>query len=167
MADGGSPLAGGFARPWLELYHPHTSCMLARRISALRSPGRAAPPADDGDGGPPAEPDDGAGGLPTELWLVIGAHVSVGLLESQSALARIGRLACTCHALRPLGWHQELWAQLARVAWPRRLGFASSDGILVLKQYRWSWRRMLQERARLRFDGVYFLAQSRLIVGTY
>ena len=162
MADGiagGRPvemaggIAGGFARPWLELYHP-ASCMLARRISTLPAPSH-----------PDLPSADAAGGLPTELWVVIAAHVSVGLLESQSALKCIGRLACTCHALRPLGWHQELWAQLARVAWPHRLGFASSDSLLALKHYCWSWRRMLQERARLRFDGVYFLSQSRLVVG--
>ena len=93
MASGASWSDERFARrPWLSFYLPSEGCKLAQRISASSA---------DSDAGDPKDDDEDTALLPFDLWTVVAAYLP--------QFAAICRLACTCHTLRPLGWHQHTW----------------------------------------------------------
>ena len=127
-----------FNRPWLALYYPSESCMLAQRILTLEG---AAPAADELP-------------LPFDLWL----HLCVQHLSLADACS----LAKSCSALRALSRHPELWESFCHAAFATR-GFRASQQLL--SRYDWSWRTMFMRRPRLRLDGFYFIPVSRLMQG--
>jgi hypothetical protein len=130
-------------RPWLDLYEPCDGRLLATRISSFGSEENAG------------DAEDGSL-LPFEVWLAIASHLSL------AEFAAVCRLGGTCRTLRPLGRHPVLWRRLCLLAFQNH-GFLPSDG--QLRKFRWSWRTMFRERLRLRFDGFYYLATTKLLVG--
>ncbi len=132
-------------RPWLEMYSPQEGCLLAQRISEASHSG----------GGGGVEDDDG---FPLashmELWVKIAA--------AAKDFRTICSLAAVCHGLQELGRDPQLWEQLCRSAFAMR-GFRPCDE--VLREYSWSWREMFRRRKRLRFDGFYYLASTKLLHG--
>ena len=90
------------------------------------------------------------------MWLAVAMHLE---LSEFSAVCDLGS---TCHALRPLARHPELWQKFCRLAFAGR-GFAPCE--TQLRFYNWSWRNMFQRRKRLRFDGLYYLATTKLLAG--
>jgi len=125
------------ARPWLALYHPSYRNLLAQRLAE-----RAA----DGD-------DAAATPLPFELWL----HIA-----ELSDFTAVCRLATVCRVLWPLGRHPSVWERRCREAFCLA-GHAPCDR--VIRDYAWSWQRMFLLRPRLRFDGVYMSAHTKLLAG--
>ena len=126
-------------RPWLDIYDG--TGLLAQRISiALAS----------GDG------DEEDTRLPIELWLAVAN--SFGLSEFMAVCA----LARTCHTLRPLSRHPQLWEKFCRSA------YCTSGHLEIesqLRCYSWSWLSMFLHRRRLRFDGLYSFATTKRIFG--
>lgn len=133
------PLQLSGRRPWLDLYD---GGLLAQRILST-----AAASSDNDD-------DDTL--LPLELWLAIAASVPL------SDFATVCGLARTCHTLRPLSRHPELWEQFCRAAFtlPGHLPIDTQ-----LRFYSWSWLSMFRRRTRLRFDGLYYVAVTKLLAG--
>ena len=71
-------------------------------------------------------------------------------------------LARACHALRPLSRHPELWERFCRAAFILRGQYPIET---QLRFYSWSWLCMFLQRRRLRFDGLYYCAVTKLIRG--
>lgn len=136
-----------FDRPWLQLYEPTRGCLLAQRIShharACKSDEHAS--------------DDAVSRMSFECWLEVAAHLPV------SDFAAVCRLASVCRALRAIGRHSDLWERCCRYAFSHP-GFTPCDDIL--RCYGWSWRRMFRERCRLRTDGIYFIATTKILKST-
>ena len=128
-------------RPWLDYYTGPG--LLAQRISVA-----AAAACDDAA-------DDGAR-LPAELWLAVVSTLQLSEFANACALAR------TCHTLRPISRHPELWERFCQAAFSLR-GHLALDSQLRL--YSWSWLKMFLRRPRLRFDGMYYLETKKLIRG--
>lgn len=138
---GECPLAE-FRRPWLDLYTG--SGLLAQRISSSGSLTALD------------EEDDTGGGLPIELWVQIGK--CFGLDDFRA----VARLAGTCHLLRTLSRHTEIWQRFCKLAFCLP-GYLSCES--QLKVYRFSYREMFRWRRRLRFDGLYYLTTTKLLHG--
>ena len=132
---------GQIPRPWLSLYTPCSSNLLAERISVSSLQ---------------CEED----GMPLsgsfELWTLIAQQF--GLAEF-SAICALG--GC-CRSLRPLARLPELWEALCRQAYTLP-GFRPAEQCLRL--YCFSWRSMFQQRPRLRFDGLYYFTTTKLVHG--
>ena len=137
-------------RPWLDLYEPTVSNLLAQRISSYTSLCSAS---DDDDA------DDAAlvHQVPLEVWLDIALHIELADFRAVCALG------ATCRALRPLGRHPQLWHHFCVAAFSAR-GFINPPERL-LRCFNWSYRQMFRERKRLRYDGLYFVATTKLLAG--
>eukprot|EP00966_Prymnesium_polylepis_P319771 7376202-Prymnesium_polylepis.1 len=92
-----------------------------------------------------------------ECWLEIAAHLPV------SDFAAICRLGSVCRALLPIGRHPELWERCCRYAFANQ-GFAPCDDVIRL--FDWSWRAMYMRRCRLRTDGMYYVATTKILKST-
>lgn len=132
-----------YSRPWFALYQSDRG-LLAQRIA------QRAATSTDGEAAEQELP------LPFELWLLIGSHFG----EHFSSLCR---LSAVCRALWPLGRYPNLWEEHCRRAYCLR-GQLPCD--TLLREYGWSWQRMFARRPRLRFDGIYVHAHTKLLRGT-
>ena len=128
-------------RPWLDLYNGQG--LLAQRISV------AAALCGDAD-------DDIGALIPIELWLAVCSCFALDDFPGVCALAR------TCHTLRPLARHPQLWEKFCRAAFSL-VGHLPSTS--QLRFYGWSWLGMFRFRRRLRFDGVYYVKTTKLLAG--
>ena len=126
-------------RPWLDIYDGQG--LLAQRISSTV----AACGEEENDTR-----------LPAELWLVVASSFELSEFWSVCALAK------TCHGLRPLARHPELWERFCRAAYCTR-GHLKIESQLRL--FSWSWLKMFRLRRRLRFDGIYSIATTKRIFG--
>jgi hypothetical protein len=125
-------------RPWFTLYDPSEDSHLARQIWSSKD-----------------EEQDQQLLLPFEMWLAIALQLST--FDGPSRLGQV------CRCLRPICRHPELWERRSRAAFSAR-GFLASDALL--RSYQWSWRKMFMARRRLRYDGMYCLSTTRMLVGT-
>ena len=94
--------------------------------------------------------------LPPDLWLVVASKIPV------AHFVLLGTLAQLCHGTRYLSRSSELWEMFCRQ------GFACPGCVpcdLVIHRYGWSWRAMFERRKRLRFDGFYYIATTKLLHG--
>lgn len=132
----------GFRRPWLDLYTG--SGLLAQRISSSASLSSMD------------EEENTGGGLPIELWVHIGKCFE---LHDFRAVVALGG---TCHLLRTLSRHTEVWHHFCKLAYCLP-GYLSCESVLRL--YRFSYREMFRWRRRLRFDGLYYLTTTKLLHG--
>ena len=137
-------------RPWLDLYSEGS--FIARRLGEAAAAAAAA----DSD---PSEADASfaSAAVPIELWLHVLEQLSLG------DFAAVCHLGSTCHGLRPLARHAEVWRRLCGLAYREARGFLPCAAQLRL--YGWSWRTMFMRRRRLRFDGLYYLTTVKLIHG--
>ena len=131
---------GQMSRPWLDLYTPCSGNVLAERISSLRA----------------QDPDADDSPLGLELWALVAQHVALADFQA------ICRLGSVCRGLRPISRLSQLWEPLCRQAFSTP-GFRPCDELL--RDYDHSWRRMFQQRKRLRFDGLYYVATTKLLHG--
>lgn len=136
---------GVSTRPWLDLYVPQIGCLLAQQISRQSSRASAEAAEDGAEDGLP---------LDLELWV----HIASLALDFQVVCA----LGAVCRTLRPISRHPQLWEPLCRAAFSVR-GFRPPEE--ALREHNWSWKRMFQQRKRLRFDGIYVLTTKKLLQG--
>lgn len=93
--------------------------------------------------------------LPLDLWI----HVLNRTDDSPSTPAN---LAATCRALWLLSKNADVWRNRCIRAYSLR-GHEPTKPLL--RHYCWDWLRMYVSRPRLRLDGVYFMAHSKLVLG--
>ena len=127
-------------RPWLDYYLPLSECLLAQRISSTNE----------------KDAEDNDNILPIEMWLAV-CHCF-----PQENFRSICALGATCHALQPLSCHPQLFERLCRSAFALP-GYRPCESVMRL--FAWSWRLMFMWRKRLRFDGLYFVATTKLLAG--
>lgn len=134
-------------RPWLKLYEPLQGNLLAHSIFLCETTSESAPDLP----------------LPYELWVAIALHLTPeGGNEQRGDFRAVGRMASVCRGLRALGRAPAVWEAFCHAVFSSP-GFLWSEDLLRL--YNFSWRRMFQQRRRLRFDGIYFLKYTRVLIG--
>ena len=94
--------------------------------------------------------------MPYELWVQIGNSFAL------ADFAAVCALGGTCHTLRSIARHPQIWQRLCEAAYCCQ-GYLPCESQLRL--YSWSYREMFMRRARLRFDGLYYLTTTKLLHG--